>query len=364
MAKLRLTAVVLATVFSISTVAVTATDVGEDSIGATVSSSPGKGKGVRGGAQVNAELMRMLREWDLEDAVGALAQHGFKAKKATMMMEEEDINELELSRGDWRALKHLLTSLRVAMGEKADLDGHVLHGVAAGRTGDKGADERMAWRAGPVPTRTMLANEDVVTEPADMSTSSTAVSSRMAAPTTSSTTSSNAEHNTISAPTGGLVDWDNCTWHGFIFDCSTLGEKDPWGNYYTHNPWEACRNIDQDELDWLDQGLHPYGYWVPACDDLYDDPVPSIAQACAATCAEYQYVPLPPISRAPNVSLGVTILDRGWSHQGPGHNAGLHVGRWRVQLLESRTQRSLGRLVVWLEPLGCLQQYPGATCSL
>ena len=159
----------------------------------------------------------------------------------------------------------------------------------------------------------------------------------------------------------GLVDWDNCTWHGFIFDCSTLGEKDPWGNYYTHNPWEACRNIDQDELD---QGLHPYGYWVPACDDLYDDPVPSIAQACAATCAEYQYVPLPPISRAPNVSLGVTILDRGWSHQGPGHNAGLHVGRWRVQLLESRTQRSLGRLVVWLEPLGCLQQYPGATCSL
>jgi len=73
----------------------------------------------------------------------------------------------------------------------------------------------------------------------------------------------------------GLVDWGNCTWGYYVFDCSTLGETNPVGQFYDIDPWIAC------------------GTWSPPCDDLYmyQDPVPSIAQACAATCAEYQYVP-------------------------------------------------------------------------
>ena len=65
-----------------------------------------------GGPQVDAELMRMLREWDLEDVAGVLAEHGFETRKRMMMMEEEDINELGLRRGDLRLLRKFLQSLR------------------------------------------------------------------------------------------------------------------------------------------------------------------------------------------------------------------------------------------------------------
>jgi len=270
MAQLRLAAGLLAVAFFIFTVSVTATDVGEDQKVFLVPAASNPGKGAPGRAQVNAELMDMLREWDLEDAAGALAEHGFKTKKKLTMMEEEDINILDLSRGDWRALNHLIKSLPVAFGEKTNPERQVLQAAAAGRPNDKRADIGRA-----VSTHTMLANKDTVPEPADMTTSSTTLPRTPATQTRSSETSSNSARNTSSAPMVGLVDWGNCTWGDYVFDCSTLGETNPVGQFYDMDPWTAC------------------GTWSPPCDDLYmyQDPVPSIAQACAATCAEYQYVP-------------------------------------------------------------------------
>ena len=66
-----------------------------------------------GGAQVDSELMCMLREWDCEDAAGALAENGFRTKKKLMKMLEADISELDLSLSDRRAVKRLLKSLQV-----------------------------------------------------------------------------------------------------------------------------------------------------------------------------------------------------------------------------------------------------------
>jgi hypothetical protein len=74
--------------------------------------SPSKGAPGAGAPQVDAELMRLLCEWDLQDAAGALAENGFKTKKKLMLMEEEDISELGLTRGDRRAVKGLLESLQ------------------------------------------------------------------------------------------------------------------------------------------------------------------------------------------------------------------------------------------------------------
>ena len=68
-------------------------------------------------------------------------------------------------------------------------------------------------------------------------------------------------------------DRSDCTWDGFLFDCSDLGQKDPWGNFLTFDPWEACRE----------------GGWMPECTDLYPENV-LIREGCAATCEKYQYV--------------------------------------------------------------------------
>ena len=81
----------------------------------------------------------------------------------------------------------------------------------------------------------------------------------------------------------GPKDWANCSWDSFVFDCSSLGQKDPDGGFYTHNPWDACDTRGASAL----------------CSDLYDHALghsPSIAQACAATCAKYQYVHPPRLS--------------------------------------------------------------------
>ena len=56
--------------------------------------------------------MQVLEDWDLEDAASALAKNGFKTRKKLLMMEEEDIIGMGLSRGDVRALTRLLRSLQ------------------------------------------------------------------------------------------------------------------------------------------------------------------------------------------------------------------------------------------------------------
>ena len=67
------------------------------------------------------------------------------------------------------------------------------------------------------------------------------------------------------------VDWDFCTWSGGVFDCSSLEQKDPWGAWWTHVPWDVC-NSDS-----------------ATCEDLmeYGTP-PSIRTSCSATCAKYK----------------------------------------------------------------------------
>jgi len=68
-----------------------------------------------------------------------------------------------------------------------------------------------------------------------------------------------------------LIDWDNCTWGNSKFDCSSLGQHDAAGVYFTWNPWSACAGTDPTK-------------W---CSDL-GDPLTLIAEACAATCSKYK----------------------------------------------------------------------------
>ena len=93
-----------------------------DSRGRT-NSKPGTSErppdGTRAGPKMDSELMAMLREWDLEDAVDALLNHGCKSLKRLRKMPLIEISALGLPPATSRDLQELIETVKSKTEEPA-----------------------------------------------------------------------------------------------------------------------------------------------------------------------------------------------------------------------------------------------------